>query len=195
MRVEHQSESARMGGVPASKSLRLRYGDCRTLHLRLRIDAVGSRGCCGHLIADACMQVAAICGLGHPNATAELPDYILALVYAGNRQQLERDADLLGLQLVDDDQVRAPCPHVSTVLRADYVACGGDRVTSDTSGFRCLRHQPSVSGAGESDLQTRCTGQVYRDIATIRVGCSPQPLTGRSWRFSSGAALCSARQT
>eukprot|EP00035_Acanthoeca_spectabilis_P011986 m.211704 g.211704 ORF g.211704 m.211704 type:complete len:367 (+) comp15496_c0_seq1:195-1295(+) len=55
----------------------------------------------------AASKVAAICGLGHPNATAELPDYILALVYAGNRQQLERDADLLGLQLVDDDQALA----------------------------------------------------------------------------------------
>jgi hypothetical protein len=37
---------------------------------------------------------------------AELPDYILSLVYAGNRQQLDVDADLLGLRLVDDEQVR-----------------------------------------------------------------------------------------
>ena len=41
---------------------------------------------------------------------SELPDYLLSVIYSGNQQQLKRDAEHLGLTVVDDDQVRG-LPH------------------------------------------------------------------------------------
>eukprot|EP00041_Stephanoeca_diplocostata_P008773 m.130537 g.130537 ORF g.130537 m.130537 type:complete len:737 (-) comp17471_c0_seq1:282-2492(-) len=48
-------------------------------------------------------KVAALCGLGHPLGIHDLPDHWTSLIYQHDHTGLARDAELLGLMLIDEE--------------------------------------------------------------------------------------------
>lgn len=133
----------------------------------------------------ACSSLATLTCFGHPNASSELPSKWTALIYQDNYEQMERDAAILGLTLVDEEQqlaeIVAKMPEASAAEIAAVLdgCCSADVQARADVGALIKRGVEVVKGAANMLLpsEARELNEIVRREASTRFGTRQTPLT------------------